>query len=76
MKRGDLTPLTQREQEVIRLVAQGHGDESLCAQMNVALNTIRVHKKQIFAKLQVHTTLELAVWYYQKYWTPKEKEEA
>lgn len=51
--------LTERESEVVLLVAQGY-TQSYCAEaLVVSLNTIRSHMKHIYTKLDIHSKDEL-----------------
>ncbi|MFN8482285.1 MAG: LuxR C-terminal-related transcriptional regulator [Anaerolineae bacterium] len=46
-------PLTQRELEILRLIAQGLSNQEIGARLFLALNTIKGHNRIIFEKLQV-----------------------
>jgi two-component system NarL family response regulator len=50
--------LSRREQEVLELIAAGHGTESISAELGLAPATVRTHVKSIFRKLQVHSREE------------------
>ncbi|RIX79616.1 DNA-binding response regulator [Acidovorax cavernicola] len=47
--------LTERELEVLRLVAQGLGNREISENLEVSINTIEFHAKNIFRKLEVRT---------------------
>jgi DNA-binding NarL/FixJ family response regulator len=47
--------LTQRELEVLVLVAQGYGNKEIAARLFISTNTVKRHLKSIFAKLDVNT---------------------
>ena len=47
--------LTQRELEVLSLVAQGHGNKEIALKLFISTNTVKRHLKSIFAKLDVNT---------------------
>lgn len=51
-------PLSQRELEVLRLVAQGLSNREISERLFVALNTIKGHNRVIFSKLQVERRTE------------------
>jgi DNA-binding NarL/FixJ family response regulator len=60
---GDLVePLTQREQEVLRLVATGLSNRDIAAVLFVAERTIKTHVEHIIAKLGVSDRVQAAVW--------------
>lgn len=48
-----LDPLSQRELEVLRLVAQGLSNREIGARLHLALSTVKGHNRTIFSKLQV-----------------------
>ena len=46
--------LTEREQEVIRLLASGLGSGEIAEALGIARSTVQVHVRNIFEKLAVH----------------------
>ena len=55
----DLTPLTQREAQVAALVLKGHSSLSAGLVLDIALDTVKIHRKRVYKKLQVGTQAEL-----------------
>jgi DNA-binding NarL/FixJ family response regulator len=53
-ERGAQPPLTPREIEVLRLVAQGHRNKQIASLLHLSEETVPVHLKNIFAKLKVN----------------------
>jgi len=51
-------PLTQRELEVLRLIAQGLSNREIGERLFLALSTVKGHTRIIFDKLQVHRRTE------------------
>lgn len=51
-------PLSQRELEVLRLLAQGLGTSEIAAALYIAESTVRSHVKKIFSRLGVHSRLQ------------------
>jgi DNA-binding NarL/FixJ family response regulator len=51
--------LTPREREIASLIASGNVVGDIAAQLKLSPNTVRNHVKSIFAKLNVHSQLEL-----------------
>ena len=45
--------LTEREEEVLNLIAQGHGNADIAGMLYLSLKTVRNHVSNIFTKLQV-----------------------
>jgi len=48
-------PLTERELEVLRLVAAGTSNRAIAAQLIVTLGTVKKHLNNIFGKLHVES---------------------
>ena len=51
--------LTPREREVIRLVLSGHNTESVAHRLGIAADTVKLHRKHAYAKLEVKSQGEL-----------------
>jgi len=60
------SPLTMREWEVLRLLAQGFSNKEIAQVLVITPNTVKRHLKSIFAKLDVHTRAAAAAWATQK----------
>lgn len=54
-------PLTDREQEVVALLCEGHNAESVGHQLNISQWTARRHISTIFGKYGTTTTVELVI---------------
>ena len=50
--------LTPHELRLLKLLVEGHNYKTAAAELNVSLNTICFHIKQIYEKLQVHSKSE------------------
>ncbi|HEX4885317.1 MAG TPA: response regulator transcription factor [Casimicrobiaceae bacterium] len=57
-----LEKLTEREREVVSLIAQGMHNKAIAAELGITDHTVRHHLTAIFAKLGVADRLELAVY--------------
>jgi LuxR family maltose regulon positive regulatory protein len=53
-----IEPLSQRELEVLRLIAQGLSNREIAARLFVAVSTVKGHNLRIFGKLQVRRRTE------------------
>ena len=51
-------PLTGRELEVLRLLAQGNSSEEIAHALNLSLFTVRSHIQHVLGKLEAHSKLE------------------
>ncbi|MDX2933888.1 response regulator [Streptomyces ipomoeae] len=55
-------PLTDRELDVVRLVALGHTNAEIAASMFVSLSTVKTHLASIQLKLAARNRVEIAAW--------------
>ena len=51
-------PLSQRELEILKLIAQGLSNREISARLFLALDTVKGHNRRIFDKLQVQSRTE------------------
>lgn len=54
--------LTEREQQILELIAESLGNKQIARQLDIAESTVKVHVKHLLKKLKLHTRLEAAVW--------------
>lgn len=52
---GLIEPLTDRELEILRLVAEGLSNAAIAAQLLIAVGTVKTHLKRIYGKLAVQS---------------------
>jgi len=57
----DAQKLTPREHEIVTLLAKGHLDKEIAAQLDISIGTVRTHLKHIYEKLHVRSRTEAAV---------------
>jgi DNA-binding NarL/FixJ family response regulator len=50
--------LTNREKEILTLLSRGKSFKLIAADLTISIDTVRVHIKNIYEKLQVHTQTE------------------
>lgn len=55
---GDPTSLTEREREVLVLMATGASNQAIAEQLFLSVHTVRNHVKQILVKLGAHSKLQ------------------
>lgn len=54
--------LTSREEEIVRLIAHGMDNQSIAGQLNLSPHTIKTHRRNILAKLDLHDRVDLVRW--------------
>jgi DNA-binding NarL/FixJ family response regulator len=54
---GPINQLTDREREVLALMAEGHSNQSICDRLFLSPKTVEAHISQIFSKLGLRDTL-------------------
>jgi DNA-binding NarL/FixJ family response regulator len=60
---GPITELTQREREILELLAKGYANKEIASRLDANLETVRVHVRHIYEKLHVHSRTEAAARY-------------
>lgn len=58
--------LTNREREVLQLIAEGNSIRKIAENINVSPKTVEVHRSHIMEKLDIHNTPELTKYAIQK----------
>lgn len=56
------SPLTARELDVVRLVADGRTNQEICGELFVSLSTVKTHMASVQAKLKLRNRVEIAAW--------------
>ena len=51
--------LTEREAQVIKLVLHGHSTKTLAEKLSISVETVKLHRKHAYAKLEVSSQAEL-----------------
>jgi DNA-binding NarL/FixJ family response regulator len=57
-------PLTEREEEVLVLVARGRTNAEIAAELFVGLSTVKSHVASLMTKLGARNRVEIAIWAY------------
>jgi DNA-binding CsgD family transcriptional regulator len=63
--------LTAREMEISHLILAGFSAKSISSKLSISPETVKVHKKHLYAKLGVESQSELFSMFLQEKWTPK-----
>lgn len=58
----DLERLTQRERQVLQLIAQGKSNKEIAALLQLSVNTVSVHRANLMEKMNIHKTAELVLY--------------
>jgi len=53
------TPLSTREIEIMKLLAEGKSNKQIAAQLFISVRTVETHRRQIFLKLDISSVAEL-----------------
>jgi DNA-binding NarL/FixJ family response regulator len=59
VRRPDQPRITEREVEVLRLMALGHSNKDIAAALDVAIKTVEVHKANAMRKLGLHGRIDV-----------------
>lgn len=55
----DATSLTKREQEALRMIAEGRTNKAIAAEMCISIKTVEKHRQHVMDKLGIHETATL-----------------
>jgi len=58
-RNGQPDPLTPRETEVLKCIAEGHSTKQVAAILGITFKTAACHRQRLMAKLGVHETVNL-----------------
>lgn len=58
--------ITPRETQVVAQVLEGHSSESIARSLGISVGTVRIHRRNIYAKLQISSQQELFAMFFKK----------
>lgn len=64
--RDEARPITEREREVVRLVAQGYKNREIADELGISVKTIETHRANIMNKLALRNVAQLIHYAIQK----------
>ncbi|MFT3788413.1 MAG: response regulator transcription factor [Tepidisphaeraceae bacterium] len=53
------SPLTHREMEIVRLVADGHSMKKIAMQLGISVKTVETHRRNVMTKLSIESVADL-----------------
>ena len=53
-----IEPLSERELEILQLIAEGLTNQEIASKLYLSLNTVKAHTRNIYGKLDVHRRTE------------------
>jgi DNA-binding NarL/FixJ family response regulator len=59
-----IEPLTEREEQVLRLVARGRTNAEIAAELFIGLTTVKTHVASLLTKIGARNRVEIAMWAY------------
>lgn len=66
LQAGDGVPLSEREREILKLIADGHTSTEIAGELGLRPKTVENHRANIMEKLDIHTTAGLVRYALQK----------
>jgi len=60
------TKITPRETQVVSRVLEGHSSEAIAKSLGISVGTVRIHRRNVYGKLQISSQQELFDIFFQK----------
>ncbi|MBC7231072.1 MAG: response regulator transcription factor [Actinobacteria bacterium] len=60
-RRGVYEELTERESDILRLVAKGYSNKSIARELGITISTVKTHLRNIFRKLEVEDRAQVII---------------
>jgi DNA-binding NarL/FixJ family response regulator len=54
--------LTDREKEILQLLAEGKSNKDIATALNLSTNTVETHRTRIMQKLDLHSVAEIILY--------------
>ena len=65
-EKDELDSLTNREREVLQLIAEGYSSKEIATQLDISVKTAETHRAKLMKKLNIHKAVEAAGYAIQK----------
>ena len=59
-------PFTEKELSVLHLIAQGLNNQEIADQLEISINTIKTHRRNILKRTKMRNFIQIAVHYTKK----------
>jgi len=59
--------LTEREKEILQLLAEGQSNKEIAAMLNLSTNTVETHRTRLMQKLDLHSSAEIVLYAVRKH---------
>ncbi len=63
MRRNHVSPLTERERQVLKLIAEGRRNSDISQTLHIGIYTVQTHVSHILSKLDAKGRVEAAIYY-------------
>ena len=70
---GPFSELTPRENEILKLIADGQGNKLIARNLGISDGTVKLHVKAVLRKLELHSRVEAAVMYIEHCYKSKDQ---
>lgn len=64
--------LSEREEDVLRLIAWGHGNKEIAAQLKISVKTVEAHKAKVMEKLELKSRVDIVRYALHRGWLEDE----
>jgi DNA-binding NarL/FixJ family response regulator len=68
-----IEPLSDREVEVLRLLADGHTNKDIAQALLISVRTVEAHLRSIYGKLNVRSRTEAVLWAVRRGYGPQDR---